>query len=127
MSELEKARAGVFLSLLALTLTWLLLSNGDDYPPSAQATNPVLLCASTHGAVCDAPAPVGPDGFTGIAGTNGSEPVFLGQMIVSASRLPADLGHLVVVASRLPAEPFGSVQLAKAKRSLEEAETIVVR
>ena len=127
MSELEKARAGVFLSLLALTLTWLLLSNGDDSQPSAQATNPVLLCASTHGAVCEAPAPIGPDGFTGFAGTNGSERVFLGQIIVSASRLPADLGRLVVVASRLPAEPFSSVQLANANLSLEEAKTTVVQ
>ena len=30
MSELETARAGVFLSILALTLTWLLVRNGSD-------------------------------------------------------------------------------------------------
>jgi len=43
MSELEKARAGVFLSLLALTLSWLLLGNGDEIEPRAEAVNPVLL------------------------------------------------------------------------------------
>jgi len=115
MSELEKARAGVFLSLLAVTLTWLLLSNGDDYRPSAQATNPVLLCASTHGAMCEAPAPTR------------NEPAYLGEMVVSASRLPADLGHLVVLASRLPDNSFARMRLAIANGDLEEQETTVVQ
>lgn len=115
MSELEKARAGVFLSLLALTLTWLLLSNGDDYQPSAAATNPVLICASTHGAVCEAPVPTR-DGTA-----------YLGELVVSASRLPADLGHLVVVASRLPDDSLARMRLAVASGELEDKETVVVQ
>jgi len=127
MSELEKARAGVFLSLLALTLSWLLLGNGDEIEPRAEAVNPVLLCASTHGAVCEAPAPVRTDEFTAVADATRDGPALIGQIVVSASRLPADLGHLVVVASRLPAEPFAEVQLAKARNDLEDAKTTVVQ
>lgn len=115
MSQLEKARAGVFLSILALTLTWLLLSNGDDDQPGAKASNPVLLCASTRGAICEAPD----------AARN--EPAFLSELVVGASRLPADLGHLVVTASRLPDESLAGVRLAIAKGDREEQDTTVVR
>jgi hypothetical protein len=115
MSELEKARAGVFLTLLALTLTWLLLSNGDDHQSNAAATNPVLICASTHGAVCVAPVPTG------------NEPPYLGTMVVSASRLPADLGHLVVMASRLPDDSLAGMRLAIAEGKLKDHETTVVQ
>ena len=115
MSELEKARAGVFLSLLTLTLTWLLVSNGGEYQPSAKQANPVLICASTHGAICEAPD----------AARN--EPAFLSELVVSASRLPADLGHLVVTASRLPDESLAGIRLAIAESDLEEHETTVVQ
>ncbi len=115
MSELEKARAGVFLSLLALTLTWLLLSNSDDLQSSAEPVNPIALCATTHGAVCD------------VTGEVGSDVVHLGEIVVTASRLPTNLGHMVVSATRLPGEPFAKVQLANAKRDLKDSKSIVVQ
>jgi hypothetical protein len=92
-----------------------LLSNGDDYQASTAATNPVLICASTHGAVCDAPVPTR------------NEPAYLGTMVVSAPRLPADLGHLVVVASRLPDDSLAGMRLAIAEGDLEQDETVVVQ
>ena len=112
MSDLEKARAGVFLSLLALTLSWLLLSNGNDPQSRAQAVSPIALCASTHGAVCNVPE-------------GAADAVHLGEIVVTASRLPADLGHMVVLASRLPAEPFTKVHLAE--RDLQGSKPIVVQ
>jgi hypothetical protein len=126
MSELETARAGVFLTLLALTLTWLLLGNGNEVRPRAEVANPLLLCASTHGAVCEAPTPVPSDRAAAVGATRDG-PVLIGEIVVSASRLPADLGHLYVVASRLPAESFGEVQLARARSGLEDARTTVVQ
>lgn len=114
MSELEKARAGVFLSILALTLTWMLLSNGDDHQSNTAATNPVLICASTHGALCDAPVPT-------------DQLPHLGSMVVSAPRLPADLGHLVVMASRLPDDSLAGMRLAIAEGKLKQHETTVVQ
>lgn len=115
MSELERARAGVFLSLLALTLTWLLLSNGDDYQPGAKAPNPMLLCASTHGAICETPA------------ATRNETAFLSEIVVSASRLPADLGHLVVTASRLPDDSLAGTRLVIAEGEREKQQTTVVQ
>jgi hypothetical protein len=110
MSELEKARAGVFLTLLALTLTWLLLGNGDAVRPRAEVANPLLLCASTHGAVCEAPAP---SDRAAAVGATRDGPVLIGEIVVSASRLPA--------------EPFGEVRVARARSGLEDARTTVVQ
>ncbi len=115
MSELEKARAGVVLSLLTLTLTWLLMSNGDDHQSNTAATNPVLLCASTHGALCE--APVATDQLP-----------HLGSMVVSAPRLPADLGHLVVMASRLSDDSLArNAPRDRRRRTRGSQETTVVQ
>jgi hypothetical protein len=127
MSELETARAGVFLSLLALTLTWVLLGSDEEIQPSAEPANPLLICASTHGAVCEAPAALPGNAPGAVADAADSGAALVGEIAVTASRLPADLGQLVVVASRLPAEPFAKVQLAKARDSRRDARTTVVQ
>lgn len=127
MSELEKARAGVFLSLLTITLTWLLISNENGVQSSSEVVNPLALCASTHGALCEAPAEVGSEGSIAVATTIAPERVHLGEIVVTAARQPADLGHMVVAATRLPAEPLAKVQLAKAKRGSTDTKPIVVQ
>ena len=116
MSELETARAGVFLSILALTLTWLLLSNGHDVRTEPRATQPLAVCASTHGAICDAPqsTSIAPASISGLAD--------LDEVVVAASRLPTPLGHMVVSASRLP-DPLAKVRLA----DVEGAKSVVVQ
>lgn len=119
MSELEKVRAGVFLSLLTLTLTWLLIGNGGGAQSRSAGLDPVALCASTHGALCEVPA------GGAVASATEGEP--LGSLVVTAPRAPADLGHIVVVASPLPEEPLGKVQLASAKRSSRAAKSIVAQ
>jgi hypothetical protein len=105
MSELETARAGVFLSILALTLTWLLLKNGTDVRTAPQVAQPLTVCAATHGAICE----VAPLDATRADGAH------LGEIEVTASRLPMPLGRLMVVASRLPEEPLSKVRLAEAE------------
>ena len=105
MSELETARAGVFLSILALTLTWLLLNNGTAVRSEPQVAQPLTVCAATHGAICEV-APVK---------TTRADAGQLGEIEVSASRLPMPLGRLVVVASRLPNESLNKVRLAEAE------------
>ena len=103
MSELETARAGVFLSILALTLTWLLLNNGSDVRTAAQVAQPLTVCAATHAAICEV-APVD---------ATRADVAHLGEVEVTAARLPMPLGRLVVVASRLPNEPLSKVRLAE--------------
>jgi hypothetical protein len=117
MSELETARAGVFLSILALTLTWLLFSNADDARTGARAVQPVAVCASTHGAICDA-APV--ESSVAVA----ADVAYLSEIEVTAARLPAPLGHLLVVATRLPSDSLSKVQLAEAA---SKDKSVVVR
>ncbi|HJS22141.1 MAG TPA: hypothetical protein VJ764_05750 [Steroidobacteraceae bacterium] len=112
MSELETARAGVFLSILALTLTWLLLRNGSAGRPEADVARPLAVCASTHGAICE-PIRIN-------VGT--ADVAHLGEIEVTAARLPTPLGRLVVVASRLPAEPLSKVRLAET----ESTQSVVV-
>jgi hypothetical protein len=107
MSELETARAGVFLSILALTLTWLLLNNGRDVRTEAQDAQPLTICAATHGAICGL-AP---------ADATAADVAHLGEIEVSAVRLPMPLGRLVVVAARLPDEPLNKVRLAETESS----------
>jgi hypothetical protein len=107
MSELETARAGVFLSILALTLTWLLLNNGGDVRTEAQDAQPLTICAATHGAICGL-AP---------ADATAADVAHLGEIEVSAVRLPMPLGRLVVVAARLPSEPLNKVRLAETEGS----------
>ena len=103
MSELETARAGVFLSILALTLTWLLFHNDSNVRTPAQAAQPLAVCAATHGAICE-PARVN---------ESPADVAQLGEIVVTASRLPTPLGRLVVVASRIPDGPLGNVRLAE--------------
>ena len=105
MSELETARAGVFLSILALTLTWMLFSNSDHARTRTQDTQAIAICASTHGAICN----VAPS--TTVA--QGSELALLGEVVVTASRLPTPLGRLVVTASRLSSDALSKVRLAE--------------
>lgn len=131
MSDLEKARAGVFLSLLAFTLTWL-LNKGNDSQSRADAVNPIVLCATTHGAVCDVTTDAGPEQAASLATQTAADTVHLGEIVVSDSRLPTDLGHMVVSATRLPEEPFAKARLAKmqpatAKREREDSQSIVVQ
>jgi hypothetical protein len=109
MSELETARAGVFLSILALTLTWVLFSNSDDTRTAVQAQS-IAVCASTHGAICDAPP------STEIPASS-ADIAYLGEVVVTASRLPIPLGRLVVSASRLPPDPYSRVRVAEAEGS----------
>jgi hypothetical protein len=103
MSELETARAGVFLSILALTLTWLLLYKDSDVRTPAQVAQPLTVCAATHGAICE-PAAVN------ASQADAGQP---GEIVVTASRLPTPLGRLVVVASRIPDAPLSDVRLAE--------------
>jgi hypothetical protein len=105
MSELETARAGVFLSILTLTLTWLLMSNGSDVQTRAPSAEPLAVCAATHGAICEATPP-----------SASAAVASLGEIVVTASRLPTPLGRLVVVASRLPSDPMSKVRMAEAER-----------
>ena len=121
MSELETARAGVFLSILTLTLTWLLMSNADDARSVAPDQRPLAVCASTHGAICDAVPSASIAAATAAGFSN------LGEIVVTASRLPAPLGRMVVSASRLPAEPFSKVRLADARGGSEGRKAIVVQ
>jgi hypothetical protein len=107
MSELETARAGVFLSILTLTLTWLLFNNSADVGPAARSAQPLTVCASTHGAICE-PAPVN---------ASAADVAQLGEIVVTAARLPTPLGRLVVVASRLPNEPLSKVRLVETASS----------
>ena len=100
MSELETARAGVFLSILALTLTWLLVRNGSDVRTETPVAQPLAVCAATHGAICELDA-------------TGAGVAQLGEIEVTASRLPTPLGRLVVVASRIPDAPLSGVRLAE--------------
>jgi hypothetical protein len=113
MSELETARAGVFLSVLALTLTWLLLNNDSNVRTPAQAEQPLAVCAATHGAICE-PAPVD---------ASQADAAQLGEIVVTAARLPTPLGRLVVVASRIPDGPPGNVRLAERRL----AQSVVVQ
>lgn len=120
MSELETARAGVFLSILTLTLTWLLMSNADDARSVAPDQRPLAVCASTHGAICDA---VPSDSVAATAAGVTS----LGEIVVTASRLPAPLGRMVVSASRLPDDPFSKIRVADATDGTEGRKAIVVQ
>lgn len=124
MSELEKARAGVILSILVLTLTWLTLSNSGGEQEGARAVEPVVLCASTHGAICDVTEDA-PGQSASSAGPGLADAADLGEIVVSASRLPAPLGYLVVTASRLPEDPFAKVRLARAKDEDEKGQSVV--
>jgi hypothetical protein len=109
MSELETARAGVFLSILALTLTWALFSNSNVARTASPAAQSLTICASTHGAICEA----APAAQVGAA----SDVAFLGEVVVTASRLPTPLGRLVVTASRLSPDEFGRLRLAETEGS----------
>lgn len=117
MSELETARAGVFLSLLALTLTWVLLRNSDTTPTDAQA-RAVAVCASTHGAICETPP------SSSAVAARKADIAYLGEVEVTAARLPTPLGRLVVSASRLSNDP--RVRLAEAAAEIEH-QSVVVR
>lgn len=110
MSELETARAGVFLSILALTLTWVLFSNSNDARTAVQGSQSIAVCASTHGAICDAPP-------TSEIAAASADIAYLGEVVVTASRLPTPLGRLVVSASRLPADAYSRVRVAEAEGS----------
>lgn len=99
----------MFLSALVLTLTGLALSNGGSEQAGARTVKPVVLCASNCDVTKDA-AEQSPS----LAMASGNEVAHLGEMVVSATRLPAPLGHPVVSATRLPQESFPTAPLARA-------------
>lgn len=121
MSELETARAGVFLSILVLTLTWLLMSNANEAGTAARELRPVEVCASTHGAICEAVP------SAAITAATATAVISLGEIVVTASRLPTPLGRMVVSASRLPSQRFSKVSLADAGHEIEGSKSIVVQ